>query len=186
MKNQVVAIVGMCGSGKSVAVDYFIEIGYQKVYFGGVTFDYLEQEKLEKTKENEQKAQRILREKYGMGAYAILSISKIKENLEKGNVVIDGLYSWDELKILQESFPDMITIAIMADKSLRYFRLSKRPTRSYNEEEARTRDIFEIENTRKGGPIAYADYFAFNNGSKEDLNKRLEAIINESRVLKRN
>ena len=35
--NKIIAIVGMCGSGKSVASDYLESIGYKKVYFGGVT-----------------------------------------------------------------------------------------------------------------------------------------------------
>ena len=36
--NKIVAIVGMCGSGKSVASEYLENtLGYQKVYFGGVT-----------------------------------------------------------------------------------------------------------------------------------------------------
>ena len=32
--NKIIAIVGMCGSGKSVASDYLESIGYKKVYFG--------------------------------------------------------------------------------------------------------------------------------------------------------
>ena len=39
--NKVIAIVGMCGSGKSIASDYFEKIGYEKVYFGGVNMDFL-------------------------------------------------------------------------------------------------------------------------------------------------
>ena len=31
--NKIIAIVGMCGSGKSVASDYLESIGYKKVYF---------------------------------------------------------------------------------------------------------------------------------------------------------
>ena len=41
---MVVAIVGMCGSGKSVATDIFEnELGYKKVYFGGVTMEKLKE-----------------------------------------------------------------------------------------------------------------------------------------------
>ena len=40
-----------------------------------------------------------------------------------------------------------------------------RPGRSYNRAEAIDRDLSEIENLEKGGPIAYADYFIFNNGT---------------------
>ena len=33
---KILAIVGMCGSGKSTAIDYLTEHGIPKVYFGGV------------------------------------------------------------------------------------------------------------------------------------------------------
>ena len=51
--NKIIAIVGMCGSGKSIASDYFEKIGFQKIYFGGVTMDILKEKKLEITPENE-------------------------------------------------------------------------------------------------------------------------------------
>ena len=40
---KVIAILGMCGSGKSVATDILCDLGYQKVYFGGVTMDKLKE-----------------------------------------------------------------------------------------------------------------------------------------------
>ena len=46
-----------------------------------------------------------------------------------------------------------------------------------NNEEAKKRDITEIENIEKAGPIAYADYFIYNNGSMEEYYKRLDEII---------
>lgn len=172
--NKIIAIVGMCGSGKSVAVDYFLKKNFKKVYFGGITYEKMEEEGIPITKENERKMQKRLREEYGMGAYATLSIPKIKACLEEGNVIIDGLYSWDELKVLHETFSDITVLAIVTDKSIRYERLSKRIDRAHSSEEAKRRDIFEIENTAKGGPIAYADYFILNNGNQEDLNEHLE------------
>lgn len=178
--NRIIAIVGMCGSGKSVAVDYFLRQGYEKVYFGEVTFDKLKELKLDRTSENEKKMQKIIREEYGMGAYAILSVPKIKECLEEGSVIIDGLYSWQELAVLQENFPNnLITIAIVTDKNIRYERLTKRDYRPYFYDEAKSRDIFEIENVAKGGPIAYADYFVLNNGDIDAMTKRLDEILKQ-------
>ena len=76
--NKVIAIVGMCGVGKSVAVDFFENLGYKKVYFGGITLDKLREENIEITPDNEKKMREGLREKLGMAAYAILSLPKIK------------------------------------------------------------------------------------------------------------
>ena len=42
--NKIIAIVGMCGSGKSVASDYLEKtLNYKKVYFGGVTMKKLQE-----------------------------------------------------------------------------------------------------------------------------------------------
>lgn len=51
--NKIIAIVGMSGSGKSVASTYLESMGYSKVYFGGVTMKKLKEEGLEVTPENE-------------------------------------------------------------------------------------------------------------------------------------
>ena len=47
--NKIIAIVGLCGSGKSVACEYLESLGYKKVYFGGVTINKLEELGLEIT-----------------------------------------------------------------------------------------------------------------------------------------
>ena len=173
---KIVAIVGMCGSGKSIASKYFEDLGYKNVYFGGVTMEKLKEVGLEVTPENEKMMREKLRRELGMGAYAKVLLPRILELSKDYNVVLDGLYSWSELKILEEEF-DMRTIAIVCDKNLRYDRLSKRDIRPFNNEEAKKRDITEIENIEKAGPIAYADYFIYNNGSMEEYYKRLDEII---------
>lgn len=174
---KIVAIVGMCGSGKSIASKYFEDLGYKNVYFGGVTMDKLKEAGLEVTPENEKMMREKLRSELGMGAYAKVLLPRILELSKDYDVVLDGLYSWSELKILEEEF-DMRTIAIVCDKNLRYDRLSKREIRPFNNEEAKKRDITEVENIEKAGPIAYADYYIYNNGSIEEYYKRLDEIIN--------
>ena len=49
---KLVAIVGMCGSGKSTAVDYLTERNVPKVYFGGVILNALKEANLEINPEN--------------------------------------------------------------------------------------------------------------------------------------
>lgn len=177
--HNIIAIVGMCGAGKSVACDYLENLGYQKIYFGGVTMDKLKELNLEVTPENEKMVRENLRKELGMGAFAICLLPKIKEVAENGNIVLDGLYSWDELVILEKEYPNMVTIAITADKDLRYERLAKRPIRPFSFEDAKKRDIAEIENSAKGGPIAYANYYILNNGTIDDFHKRLADILKE-------
>ena len=177
--NKIVAIVGMCGSGKSVASDILVEKGWKKVYFGGVTMEKLKEEGLDVTPANEKMMRERLRAELGMGAYAKILLPRIKEYAEEGDTVLDGLYSWDELKILREELGDRLTVvAIVTDRKLRYERLSVREVRPFNNEEALYRDITEIENIAKAGPIAHADYYILNNGTVEEYAVRLEEILN--------
>lgn len=176
--NKIVAIVGMCGSGKSVASDILVEKGWRKVYFGGVTMEKLEEEGLEVNPTNEKMMREKLRSELGMGAYAKILLPRIKEYASIGDTVLDGLYSWDELKILREELGDSLTvIAIVVDRKIRYERLNIRDYRPLTNEEALNRDLAEIENIAKAGPIAHADYYILNNGTKEEYSNRLEEIL---------
>ena len=175
--NKLYAIVGMCGSGKSIASDYLVSKGFNKVYFGGVTMDKLKEANLEVNPENEKMMREKLRNELGMGAFAIVLLPKIKECVNNGNTVLDGVYSYDEVKILKENFPELKIIAIVCDKDIRYNRLSIREVRPLTNEEASARDIAEVENIAKAPPIAMADYYILNNGSVEEYKTRLEEIL---------
>lgn len=174
----IIAIVGMCGSGKSIASDYLEEKGYKKVYFGGVTMEVLKEKGLEVTPENEKMVRENLRKENGMGAYAKFLLPRIKEYAKENITILDGLYSWDEYKILKEELGDNITlVAIITTKSLRYERLEQREFRPLTKEEAEKRDISEIEALAKGGPISFADYFINNDGDISSYKEQLENII---------
>lgn len=175
--NKLYAIVGMCGSGKSIASDYLVSKGFNKVYFGGVTMDKLKEANLEVNPENEKMMREKLRSELGMGAFTIVLLPKIKECINNGNTVLDGVYSYDEVKILKENFPELKIIAIVCDKDIRYDRLSIREVRPLTIEEASARDIAEVENIAKAPPIAMADYYILNNGSVEEYKTRLEEIL---------
>ena len=142
--------------------------------------DKLKEEGLEINPENEKMMREKLRSMYGMGAFAQLLLPKIEKNNKIGNVVLDGLYSWDELKILKEKFPNMVVLAIICDKDLRYSRLQNREFRPLTREQAINRDISEIENLAKAGPIAYADYFILNN---DDIDAYIEKLNNVCNII---
>ena len=81
----------------------------------------------------------------------------------------------------QETFDfyDSTSIKIYnLDKKIRYDRLSRRTVRPFGKSDAIKRDISEIENIAKAGPIAYADYYIFNNGTINDFHNRLDEILN--------
>jgi dephospho-CoA kinase len=176
--NKVVAVIGMCGSGKSEAVKYFETHGYKKVYFGEVVIDEVKARGFDINEKNERFVREDLRKSFGMGVAAIKSIDKIKSLLLTSNVVVESLYSWEEFKILKKEFGDSFKLLnIFTTKSIRYARLKERPFRPLTNEEATSRDYSEIEKLDKGGPIAFADFTVFNDSSFEDLNKSLEKFL---------
>jgi dephospho-CoA kinase len=179
-KDRIISVVGLCGSGKSVISEYIQNKGYEKVYFGGIVIDEVMKRGLPIIEENEKQVREELRKQYGMAAMAILSRGKIEDLLMNGKkVLIDGLYSMSEYKVLNETFPDMSTIAVFTPKKLRYERLSKRKTRPLSPEQAEKRDYAEVENIEKGGPIALADFTLVNDGTKEELQIKIEEILNK-------
>lgn len=179
--NKLVAVVGMCGSGKSIATEYLESQGWTKLYFGGITYKLMAEAGIERTPDG--KSEKVFREKlrqdYGPECYAKFLEPDIKEALKAGNVVLDGLYSWYEYKYLIERFPELKLVCVVVDKKLRYDRIANRVDRPWTRKDAIYRDISEIENLAKGGPIAYSDYFLFNNGSMDDYYKRLKEILED-------
>lgn len=176
--NKIIAIIGMCGSGKSEAVKYFTEHGYKRVYFGEVVMNEMKRLGLEVNEHNERATRENLRKEYGMGAMAVKSLPIIEDFMKHNNVVVESLYSWEEYKILKEKFGDAFKlITIYTTKQLRYERLLKREFRPLTEVESQSRDISEIEKLDKGGPIAFTDYLILNDGSLEELNKHLEKYL---------
>jgi len=175
---KIIAVIGMCGSGKSEAVKYFVDKGFRKVYFGDVVIKELKLRGLEINEANERKVREDLRNKFGMGVMALKSIDTIKEYFKTDNVVIESMYSWEEFKIIKEAFGDAFELlAIYTTKKLRYERLSKREFRPLTTVEAISRDLSEIENLDKGGPIAYADYTIINDSDLIELNNKLEKLF---------
>ena len=174
---KLIAVVGMSGSGKSVATTYLEDQGYKKIYFGGVIYDKMKEAGIKITPDSQKEFRENLRKEHGMGVVAKILLPKIEEAYKLGDTVLDGLYSWDEYLILKDKFKDLKLICICTDKKIRYNRVSNRPDRPFNTEDIIKRDISEIENSAKGGPIAYADYYILNNGDLCDFYKRLEEIL---------
>lgn len=177
-QKKIIAIVGMPGAGKTEAADFFREKNISVIRFGEVTDDGLKEKGLVINSENEKKFREKLRKDFGMEAYAIKSLPKIKAALEKANIIcIDGLRSFEEYEYLSKKYEDLILLAIYAPSDVRYKRLKNRKIRSVSPKNARERDIAELINLHMGPPIAMADYLIKNEGTKADLMLDLEFFL---------
>lgn len=181
---KILALVGMSGSGKSVAVDYLTEKGYPKVYFGGMIYKEMERRGIKRTPdgESEKRFREEIREKEGKDWVVRQVIDEVKNLIQAGQkrIILDGVYSWTEYKALKKEFPGELTfVAIVVPKKLRYKRVGERPERPFNYQEIVERDRSEIENLEKGGPIAASDYFILNDGTEKEYQEDLEKILLE-------
>ena len=175
---KMVAIVGMAGSGKSEVARTFQRNGFTRIRFGDITDEEVRKRGLALTEANERLVREELRRKHGMAAYARLNLPRIDEALKSGNVIIDGLYSWEEYLFLKEYYGDNFrVVAVWASPQTRYDRLNRRAVRRRSGEESASRDRAEIENLNKGGPIAMADFTIDNESSIDDLRKQTEGVI---------
>jgi dephospho-CoA kinase len=175
---KVVSIVGMAGSGKTEVARLFEEKGFTRIRFGDITDEEVRKRDLELNEENERYVRELLRKKQGMAAYAKLNLPAIDSALKTSDVVIDGLYSWEEYTFLKEYYrDDFSVVAVWSSPKTRYARLTGRTNRGLTLEEAASRDETEIVNIGKGGPIAMADFSIINESSLEDLRKETEKII---------
>ena len=175
---QVVSIVGMAGAGKSEAARIFEKHGFKKVRFGDITDKEIKNRGLELNEENERYVRQQLRKERGMAAYAKLNLPRIDSSLKSSDVVVDGLYSWEEYILLKERYSDRFSmVAVWASPVTRHKRLANRAERPLTPEEAASRDKAEIENSNKGGPIAIADLTIINEASLEELERETERVL---------
>ena len=177
---KVVSIVGMAGSGKSEVAKIFEENGFFRIRFGDITDEEVKKRGLELNEENERCIRESLRKEHGMATYAKMNLSRIDLALENSDVVIDGLYSWEEYTFLRAHYGDgFYVVAVWASPKTRYARLSDRLDRRLTLEEAANRDRAEVENINKSGPIAMADFTIINESSLKELKKEVKGVISK-------
>jgi len=172
---KLIAIVGMPGAGKTVAADFFRSQNLPVLRFGDQVDIGLTENGLAKNEKNERWYREKLRQELGMAAMAVKIEPRIRKAAENHNtIILDGLYSWEEYLFLKKRFPNILLLCIWAPPIVRYQRLTERKVRPLTGEEARSRDLAEIENLNKGGPIAVADFLIRNDRDPAAFRKQLD------------
>lgn len=179
---KIIALVGMAGSGKGTCTTFIAEnYGVPVVHFGNMVYEEVERRGLDIV-QHEREVREDMRKQEGPTVLAKRAGARAKAYLSEGEkgVVLDGLYSWSEYKYLRELFgDDLAVIAVIAPRQLRYNRAVNRKDarRQYTREQIEKRDIEEIENLEKGGPIAMADYTILNDKTTDDMLRDLQAVL---------
>lgn len=179
---KIVAFVGLAGSGKSAAVEYLTQKGIPKIYFGGIIYTAMKQAGIDITWESQKQFREEIRKKEGNDFVVKRAIKEAHDLIAAGRhrIVLDGVYSWSEYKILKHEFPAAMTvIAIVTPKHERKTRMAKRTERPMTPQEVDERDWAEIENLEKGGPIAIADYFVHNDKDIDWLHSQLDEVLRQ-------
>lgn len=178
---RALALVGMPGAGKSVCARYLEKRGFFQFRFGSIVVNEVLKRGLPLAPEYERAVREEFRAQDGMAAIAKRALPVLQAALdERDHIIIDGLYSWSEYKLLQRELgAQLIVVAVICPRSLRYSRLAKRKERPLTTAEAEQRDYAEIERLEKGGPIAMADYMLLNDGKKKTLLKQMKRLIKE-------
>lgn len=152
---KIIVFVGLAGAGKTTATSYFAKHGYPKVALAPL-------------QEPSQNLELIN-----------TAASQIEHLLNSGQrtITVDGLTSWKEFNSLRSAFPgNVIAVAIVAPRELRYHRLNNREVNPLTNAQAHELDTHEIEHLEKAGPIAVADHYIVNDGSLEDLETKLNEL----------
>lgn len=172
--SKIVLIVGLPGSGKDEAAKAIgEELGYKVLTMSDELLEELKRRGLKVTRENMRKVGMELREKMGPSAVAKLVIERIERMRDEQGFVVSGIRNIEEIEEFERRFgDDVITIAILAFKKMRFLRQLRRKRPGFDKgsfDEFLSEDRKEIRTFHLGDAIAASDYFILNEGSLEDL-----------------
>ncbi len=167
LSKLIVCLTGMPGAGKSTIANGLKEKGFEIINMGDAVRAEAEKRNLEPTSQNLGKLMLELREKNGPGAVAEL----IKPSIENSNsnvIVIDGIRSNDEIKVLKKS-ANVKLLSILASTDTRFTFLHDRG----RSDDPKSREIFEERDNRElgigvGKSIELADESISNNELTKD------------------
>ncbi len=179
MQHLILAVVGLAGSGKTESAEYLKKVtGWPSVHFGNTVVSEVQRRGLPVNQTNEKLVRDELRSTHGMAAMAIINKDTVETLYQKGSVIIESLYSWEEYMVMRQLFGQSFrVVSIMACFEIRTKRLEQRPFRPLTRAELEQRDASQIETLHQAGPIARADYVVINEGTTQELHTHLDEVI---------
>ena len=178
----IIGITGTLGAGKGTIVEYLVNNkGFEHFSARGLLVEELEKRGLDKIRDNMVVVANELREKHGS---SYVADELFKRALFKGkNAVIESLRAVGEIESLRNK-GEFILLAVDADPKLRYERVLGRMSSTDNvsfekfladeEKEMESTDA-NRQNLKKC--IEMADFVIENNGTIDELNRKIENIL---------
>lgn len=175
---MIIGVTGPIGSGKTTASELFKKyFKFNRTSLSDGLRDKLKENGIEITRDNLRKAGDQLRTEFGEGVLSRRAIKKIQDDEE--NWVIESVRSPEEASEIRKKG---IMIGITAPDKTRYKRTVKRG-RERGEVDLSFDDFMEKDlNDREIGiddALKLCDYILDNDGTREDLKRRLEELLNQ-------
>ncbi len=172
----VLVIVGMPGAGKSLASKVASRRGMPVFVSGDIIRAEAKRLGFRLNKQNLGKLMLKIRKEEGMGAVA-KRLKPLIEKREESHVVYEGARNIEEVDELARNYK-VVIVAVHASQSTRFERLLKRRRgdRPGGLADFSERDKREL-GVGVGKVIALADRMVENEGSKEDLRRRMRRLL---------
>jgi dephospho-CoA kinase len=184
---KIIGITGTLASGKTSVKDFFLS-RFPSSYFISLS-DIIKEELLKEGKElkreNFIEKGNELRKRYGSQILVEVATLTLPKNTNNLIIIIDGIRNPGEVEYLKKKFgKNFVLIAVDAPKELRFKRLLERKKEGDPQTFEEFNEIDETDNgknqpeyrQRVGECLKLADHLIINDGSLDELNKKLEKI----------
>ncbi len=140
----VVTVVGLPGSGKSMAADMLKTRGFEVIELGDIWRELLKKNHISRfDPKGTREFTRRIRQRYGKDVYARYALKKVRK--KRHLVAIMGVRSTYEMDYLKKHLKNVYIIALLAPINMRYARLKSRG----KPEDPKTFKDFKWLNTRE-------------------------------------
>lgn len=178
-KRQVFGLVGPIASGKGTVADILEKKGYKSTSLSDRIREEIKKRDLSETRQALQDIGNDLREKFRDG---ILAERTAKRYKNEQKLVIDSVRNPEEIGVLKKYF-DIAIIGVTASRKKRYELVKKRQRKG----DVKTWEEFLEKDKKEFGKKAHSqqvgeclkmsDFIVKNEGTKEELVKKTEALI---------
>ncbi len=171
-------VMGKMGAGKDVVTDYLQELGWQEIGMGDIIREVAEERGITPARDNLDAIQNEYTEKYGRGFLSKMVIERIEKSDYK-NIAVNGLRRPEDVDELEKAYDNIFFVGVDADPKIRFERMRSRgrvgDPKTYEdflEMDMNQEKIFRIDET-----FGKADYILHNNGSIDELKKKVDELL---------